>query len=82
VIQFGWLPANDEMIPLDDWNAARRQYWADTREAVLHPELFANGLMCPMCGRSMYDTNMVVSVSPTIMRVKCHGCGYRAERYT
>lgn len=66
---------------LADWNDKRRQYWADVRRKVTHPEEFSNGFDCPQCVTgALYDTGRVMSQSPTILQVKCK-CGFKGERY-
>lgn len=71
------------MIELDKWNEERRQYWSDVRARVLHPELFPNGLICPGCGGSLYDTGAQVSLAPSVLKVKCMNlsCNWKGERY-
>jgi predicted RNA-binding Zn-ribbon protein involved in translation (DUF1610 family) len=68
-------------MTLDEWNEKRKQYWADVRRKVTHPQEFSNGLDCPQCGsQKLYDTGRVLSTSPNILQIKCQ-CGFKGSRY-
>jgi hypothetical protein len=80
--KLGWIVPNGNTMPLDDWNAERRQYWSDVSARVMHPQLFPNGLLCPSCKTGyLYDTMRTVCVSPPIYQVKCLSCNFKGERY-
>jgi Zn ribbon nucleic-acid-binding protein len=69
------------MRNLAEWNAERSKHWSDARRKMSHPEEFGNGIACPTCGTELYDTGQAMSVSPTILRVKCIHCGFKGERF-
>jgi Zn ribbon nucleic-acid-binding protein len=82
VSKMGWIVPNEGTLPLEEWNAARRQHWSDMRARVMHPELFPNGLKCPQCVTGyLYDTLQTLQVSPPVHRVKCISCAFKGERY-
>lgn len=69
------------MKSLYDHNTERKQAWADKLRQVTNPEEFSNGIECPACGASLYDTGRVYPGPPTRMIVKCmEACGFRGEK--
>jgi RNase P subunit RPR2 len=66
---------------LDRWNAYKKSLLDAQRDRLAHPEKYQNGLMCPKCDGTLYDTLQVMSQSPTMLRVKCQNCNFRGERY-
>jgi hypothetical protein len=66
---------------LTDWNERRAREWHETRDRVQNPHRYSNGLGCPRCGGALYDTGQQVSVSPSILRVRCQRCFFKGERY-
>jgi uncharacterized protein with PIN domain len=68
-------------LSLDSWNAQRLEFWQDSKQRLLNPSLFPNGLTCPECRGSLYDTMQTVSISPVMLRVRCQRCNFKGERY-
>lgn len=70
------------MKPLDQWNCEQQSSWDDRLKAFAQPELFPNGLICPSCCGSLYDTGQTFKGPPIKLRVKCMtpGCTFRGER--
>lgn len=74
-------PDKRNPMKLSQWNQERHQYWEEVRRKVTAPETVPNGLLCDICGGSMFDTGQTEG-RPVRMRVKCIGCGlldYRLE---
>lgn len=68
-------------LSLDSWNAQRMEFWQDSEKRLMNPSLFPNGLTCPECRGSLYDTLQTVEISPPRYRVRCQGCNFRGVRY-
>lgn len=80
--KLGWVVPNEGTMPLEEWNQNRKQYWNDVLARVMHPSLFPNGLLCPLCKTGyLYDTLQTLSISPPVHRVKCNSCDFKGERY-
>lgn len=80
------LPDGSDLVDLDEWNKQRRKFWSDCRAFQSHPNLFANGILCPACAERghvghLYDTNQVLATNPPVLRVKCQNCDFKGERY-
>ena len=43
----------------------------------------SNGIMCPTCGKELFDTNsnMSLSTHPAKYAINCHNCTYIGFRY-
>jgi len=66
---------------LDEHNAERRE---SHRAWNIASQPHANGIACPKCGRELWDTNPMVTLTsmPAQKDVHCvaAGCGYRGYR--
>ena len=66
-----------KLIKLKDHNAAARKLkWGFSTKARL------NGIECPDCGKELYDTNPMVTLTsmPAQKNIHCNNCNYKGYR--
>lgn len=68
---------------LFDWNKGQLTRWREQLERVRHPERYPNGIVCPKCGGTLYDTQRIYRGPPDEMQVKCgvSACDFKGRRY-
>jgi len=67
------------MKTLDEHNAERWERHASSRNSN-EPRL--NGIECPKCGKELFDSSPMVTLTsdPPQKDIHCEGCGYRGYR--